>query len=95
MTYRFFCINKTERKYGIVFTSDYDEKEAYLSLCALDDSSNKYPVEIQKCSINGEEATVVNSEVKIELVHGKKMKIEMITDQEELFSGEVKIYAYR
>ena len=95
MTYRFFCINKSERKYGIVFTSDYDEKEAYLSLCALDDSSNKYPVEIQKCSINGEEATVVNNEVKIELVHGKKMKIEMITDQEELFSGEVKIYAYR
>ena len=95
MTYRFVCINKKERKYGVVFTSDYDEKEAYFLLFALDDSGNKYPVEIQSCTINNETATVQNNEVKIELVHGKKMKIEMVTDQEELFSGEVKIYAYR
>ena len=95
MLYRFFCINKNERKYGVVFTSDYDEKEAFFQLHALDDSGNKYPVEIQKCIINNVEASVSNNEVKIELIHGKKMKIELITDQEELFSGEVKIYAYR
>lgn len=95
MTYRFFCINKRERKYGVVFTSDYDEKEAYFSLFALDDSGNKYPVEIQYCLINGEEGIILNNEMKITLVYGKKMKIEMTTDQDELFSGEVKIYAYR
>lgn len=95
MSYRFFCINKKERKYGVVFTSDYDEKEAYLSLYALDDSGNKYPVEIQKCEINGESATIINNEVKCSLVHGEKMKFVLTTDQEELFSGEVKVYACR
>lgn len=95
MKYSFLCINKKERKYGIVFTSDYDEKDAYFSLYALDDSRNKYPVEIKKCIINKEEASIVNNEVHVYLVHGRKMKIEMITDQDELFSGEVKIYAYR
>ena len=95
MSYRFFCINKKERKYGVVFTSDYDEKEAYLSLYALDDSGNKYPVEIQKCVINGVNATIINNEVKCSLVHGEKMKFVLTTDQEELFSGEVKVYACR
>ena len=95
MSYRFFCINKKEREYGVIFTSDYSEKEAYLSLYALDDSGNKYPVEIQKCEINGESATIINNEVKCSLVHGEKMKFVLTTDQEELFSGEVKVYAYR
>lgn len=95
MTYRFYCIDKKERKYGIMFTSDFDEKDAGLTLFALDDSLNRYPVEIQHCTINGKEAKISNNEVKFRLEHGEKMKIEMITDQEELFSGEVKIYAYR
>ena len=95
MSYRFFCINKKERKYGVVFISDYDEKEAYLSLYALDDSGNKYPVEIQKCEINGVSATIINNEVKCSLVHGEKVKFILTTDQEELFSGEVKVYACR
>jgi alpha/beta superfamily hydrolase len=95
MTYRFFCINKNERKYGVTFTSDFDEEDAYFSLYALDDSGNKYPVEIQNCVINGNAVEVKDNEAKIKLVHGQKMKIELTTDQEELFSGEVKIYAYR
>lgn len=95
MIYRFFCINKKERRYGVTFTSDYDEEEAYFSLFVLDDSNNKSPVEIQKCFVNGEKATIIKNEVKMKLEHGKKMSIEITTDQEELFSGEVKIYAYR
>lgn len=96
MKYRFFCLSKKERRYGIVFTSDFDEKEAYFSINGIDDAGNKYPVKIEQCRINGVEWPVLSrKEVKIELIHGQKMKIEMITDQDELFSGEVRIYAYR
>lgn len=96
MKYRFFCLNKKERRYGVVFTSDFDEKESYFSISGIDDSGNKYPVKIEKCKINGADCPIINQkEVKVELIHGQKMKIEMITDQDELFSGEVKMYAYR
>ena len=36
-----------------------------------------------------------NNVQKLPAVHGAKVKIEMITDQKQLFSGEVKVYAYR
>ena len=96
MAYRFFCINKKERKYAISFTSDFDEPEAFLELFALDDSGQRYEVRIEHCLINDAEGVVDNKKtVHISLQHGKKYKIEMVTNQRSLFSGEVKVYAYR
>lgn len=96
MAYRFFCINKKERKYVISFTSDFDETEAFLELYALDDSGQRYEVKIESCLVNGIETAVEKSKlVKLELEHGKKYKVEMVTNQKDLFSGEVKVYAYR
>lgn len=96
MTYRFLCLNKKERKYAITFVSDFDEDEVRLELNLLDDSGNKYPVQIQKCEINNQEAIVENQRlVKFSIKHGERIKLVMITDQDELFSGEVKVYAYR
>ena len=96
MTYRFLCLNKKERKYAVTFVSDFDESDVRLELYLLDDSGNKYPVEIQDCAINGNKAVVENQkQVKFSIKHGERIKLVMITDQEELFSGEVKVYAYR
>ncbi|MDY5669404.1 MAG: hypothetical protein SPF87_03065 [Bacilli bacterium] len=96
MAYRFFCINKKERRYVISFTSDFDETEAFLELYALDDSGQRYEVKIESCLVNGIETAVEKSKlVKLELEHGKKYKVEMVTNQKDLFSGEVKVYAYR
>ncbi len=96
MNYRFFCINKKERKYGVVFKSDFNVKDAYFTIAALDDSGNKMPIVIEKCMINGTETELdASNNVKFELVNGQTYKLELTTDQEELFSGEVKIYEYR
>jgi hypothetical protein len=96
MSYRFFCINKSEKKYGIVFISDYDEDEATFEMNALDEGGNRYPVMLDKVMLNGEVATIKDGHiVLLTLKHGEKYKLELTTDQEDLFSGEVKVYAYR
>jgi len=96
MLYKFFCINKKERKYVVTFISDFDEDDASFVMYALDDSGARDPVEIQSCVINGQACVVESGHmVRLSLLHGKRYKIEMITDQEEMFSGEVRVYAYR
>ena len=96
MVYRFFCLDKKENKYGITFVSDYDENEVRLELNLLDDYGKKYPVEILDCKIGDNIATIENKRyVKFSIKHGEKVKMVLITNQEELFSGEVKVYAYR
>lgn len=96
MSYRFFCINKKAKKYGVVFTSDFEEKDVTFQLFALDESGFKYKVMLEECKINGVDFKIENDAlVKFSLKHGQKYKIEIVTDQTELFSGEVKLYAYR
>ncbi len=96
MAYRFFCLNKKERKYAITFVSDFDEDDAHLELNLMDESGARYPVKIEKCTVNGKDAEVeVGQSVKLAIKHGERVKMVLITDQEEMFSGEVKVYAYR
>lgn len=96
MSYRFFCINKLARQYAITFVSDFDEEDCQLELNLLDDSGARYPVMIESCKINGEDAVIEeNRFVKFSINHGQRIKMILITDQDELFSGEVRVYAYR
>lgn len=96
MSYRFFCVNKEERKYIITFISDFTEKDVSLELFSLDEGGNKYPVIIEKCFFNGRELVIRNAtNVKFAIKKGDRVKLEMVTNQKELFSGEVKVYAYR
>lgn len=96
MSYRFFCINKLARKYAITFVSDFDEKDCQLELNLLDDSGARYPVMIESCKINGEDAVIEDDRfVKFSIIHGQRIKMILVTDQDELFSGEVRVYAYR
>ena len=96
MSYRFYCLSKADRRYVISFVSDYTEMDVSLELFALDEGGGKYPVKIEKCTLGREELSIINEkEVKFSIIKGQRVKLEMITDQEELFSGEVKVYAFR
>lgn len=96
MTYRLICVNKKMRMYAVVFTSNVEERDVILELYALDDGGSRTQVLIFACTINGEIARVVNRrKIKFSIKEGQKLKIEMITDQTELFSSEVRLYAYR
>ncbi|MDE6655523.1 MAG: hypothetical protein K2J85_00860, partial [Anaeroplasmataceae bacterium] len=96
MSYRLMCLNKKMRMYAIVFTSSFEESEVLLELYALDDSGAKSQVLIFACTLNGVPAQIVGrSKVKFSIKDGQKIKLEMITNQTELFSSEVKVYACR
>lgn len=92
MSYKFFCVNKKERKYVVTFISDFDESEATLVMYALDDSNGREQVQISKCLLNKESAKVINNSVQMRLKHGQRYTLEMITNQSELFAAEVKVY---
>lgn len=96
MSYRLMCIDKKMRMYSIVFTSNFEERDVFLELYALDDGGGRTQVFIYACAINGEKAKVINrKKISFSIKNGQKIKIEMITDQPELFSSEVKVYACR
>ncbi|MDE6414430.1 MAG: hypothetical protein K2K48_03360 [Anaeroplasmataceae bacterium] len=96
MSYRLMCINKKLRMYAIVFTSDFEERDVMLELYALDDSGAKTQVLILAGTINGEQAHIINRKrIQFSIRKNQKIKIEMITDQTELFSSEVRVYACR
>lgn len=96
MTYRLICINKKLRMYAIVFTSEYDESNALLELFSLDDAGSKNQVFILAGTINGQQAQIIGrKKIKFSMKKNQKIKIEMITDQPELFSSEVRVYACR
>lgn len=96
MSYRFFCLNKKEKKYAITFVPDFDEKDVRLELNLMDDSGARYPVLIEKCELNGIDVPIEDNRfIKFSIEHGERVKLVLITDQEEMFSGEVKVYAYR
>ncbi|MCM1130686.1 MAG: hypothetical protein NC310_01265 [Roseburia sp.] len=96
MSYYLMCVNKKMRMYAIVFTSNYDERDVILELYALDDSGTKMPVSIFAGTINGAQAQVLGRrKIKFSMSKNQRIKIEMITDQAELFSSEVRVYARR
>ena len=95
MKYRFFCIDKIKQKYAISFISDFTEEKVSLELYSVDESGQKYPVKLSNCTINKESVPLKDDKLFFSIEHGKRILLEMDTDQEELFSGEVKVYAYR
>lgn len=96
MSYRFFCFSKSKREYGVSFISDYTIPEVYFELYSVDEAGGKDIVHIESCGINGDKAEVINNRtIKFSIEHGQKYSISLVTDQDEMFSGEVKMYAYR
>jgi hypothetical protein len=96
-SYRFLCLNKKEGKYLLIFNGPSNDEDARLEIAKLDEGGNRYPVHILSCGVNGIPASIEDNgmTVKISLELGKKIRIEMKTDQTELFSAEVHLYALR
>ncbi len=94
VVYRFFALDKS--KYIITFTSKFDKEEAYLQLFAIDDSGAAYDINILHAKVNGTDVTPESDcSIKLKLKYNEKVTVELQTDQNELFSGEVKLYEYR
>jgi len=94
--YRFFVIDKEKGEYGLIFVAPSDEEECDLKLFYIDNGGNKYPVKIYHCSINNSECEIQDNEkVVFNIFKDKKYHFEFITDQDDLFACEVKLYARR
>jgi hypothetical protein len=96
MEYRFFCFNKAKRQYGVSFLSDYTESDVNFELYSIDEAGAKEKVVIEACNINGRMYEVQNDDsVQFSITRAERYNISLVTDQDEMFSGEVRIYAYR
>jgi hypothetical protein len=96
MKYNFFVIDKNQGIYSLVFTAPFDEQNCYLELNFVDESGSKSPVKILDAKLN-QAKCIIDDERKVHfpLFSGKKNKFIIKTNQTELFSSEVSIYANR
>lgn len=96
MQYRMFVTNKDNGEYVISFKSLYNEDNCELDVKYLDDSNNKYDVDIKECYINDQSYEIKDGRVVgIKLVEGKRYKIKLVTGLTNLYAFEVKMYANR
>ena len=96
MSYRYMMLDKNSGKCAISFESLYDESDCELSLYYLDDSENKYNVNIQRCTLEGNPLEIKDGKiVNLKLSKNKKYKLSLDTDLRELYSCEVIINACR
>lgn len=96
MSYRYMMLDKNSGKCAISFESLYDESDCELSLYYLDDSENKYNVNIQSCTLEGNPLEIKDGKiVNLKLSKNKKYKLSLDTDLRELYSCEVIINACR
>ena len=96
MSYRYMMLDKNSGKCAISFESIYDESDCELSLYYLDDSENKYNVNIQSCTLEGNPLEIKDGKiVNLKLSKNKKYKLSLDTDLRELYSCEVIINACR
>ena len=96
MSYRYMMLDKENGKCAITFDSLYDESNCELSLYYLDDSENKYNVEIINCFTNDENLDVKDGKiVNLKLIKNKKYKLTLETNLRDLYSCEVIINACR
>lgn len=96
MSYRYMMLDKNNGKCALSFESLYDEANCELSLYYLDDSENKYIVNIVSCTFDGNMLEVKDGKiVNLRLYKNKKYKLILDTDLRELYSCEVVINACR
>lgn len=94
--FRFIVTNQNKGEYVLTFTSLYDEPECVLYIFSLDDGNQKYPINIIQAELDGTQLLVENNKVKkLGLKKDQRCSIKLKTNQFELFSCEVKLYAYR
>ena len=96
MSYRYMMLDKHHGKCVITFTSLYDESNCELSLYYLDDSENKFNVDIIRSTYDGQDLIIKNGKItNFKLVKNQKYKIVLDTNLRELYSCEVIINACR
>ena len=96
MNYRYMMLDKYHGRCVIAFTSLYEESNCEISLYYLDDSENKFNVDIIRCTLEGQDLIIKNGKiVNLKLTKNKKYKLVLDTNLRELYSCEVIINACR
>ena len=81
---------------AIVRSGTPEEKELVFKSMLSHEATKKILSNKRGHKLGEEELTINNeTEVKFSIKKGQRIKLEMVTDQKELFSGEVKVYAFR
>ena len=93
---RIIALNAREGKYIIKFSHIENENECTLELKLLDDVGTSYPINIIESKVNGVSIEPKKNVIgKFPIKENQLNTIEIIVDQNELFSSEVKIYAHK
>ena len=94
MIYRFICVDRINRKYAVVFKSDYSINDVLLVIKPLDDSNGVLDLEFSNVLVNGNPVSLIDKyTIKLDLVLDERYKIEFNVDQDEYFTCGVKAYA--
>lgn len=92
---RFYVLSKNKGQYAVTFTSPLDEEDCELRVYYVDEGGSKYQVNILGASINNNIIEVKENKINFSLFKNKVYSFVINTDQDELFAGEVRIYARR
>lgn len=96
MKYTLMMPNKETGEYIVAFNSLYSEKDCILEINYLDDSKQKYKINIIDCIVNElEHSFSDNNIIHLKIEEGKTYKIKLKTDIKEYYACEVKMYANR
>lgn len=96
MRYIFFKPKKNSGDCVISFNSQYSQEGCTLELFYLDDSANKYKVDVVGGKINGIPCEIEDGKIKnISIKNKEHYKLELETNLLESYSCEVRMYAYR
>ena len=94
--FRFIVTNQSKGEYLLSFQSLYEEPECDVFIFSLDDGNQRYPINIIEASMNEKPLLIEDNIIKkISIQKDRKYKINLKISQFELFSCEVKLYAYR
>lgn len=96
MRYIFFKPKKNSGKCIVSFNSKYSQDDCTLELFYLDDSGNRYKVDIIEGKINGLPCEIKDGKaVGLNINNREHYKVELETNLLNFYSCEVRMYAYR
>lgn len=90
---KFFCINKIDNLYRVIFTPNFSASDCTLVLNQLDDQGEKVAIKLLFAILGNQDLVVKGNKASgFEIHKGKEESIDFSVDKQEYFSAEVAIY---
>ena len=94
--YRFFCRDKSEGLYSLVFRAPEAADEAELELSVVDGAGSKESLRVVEASMNNEQLRIKKHKtVTFSFAEGELVSLQLKISKNELVSVEVSLYAIR